>query len=232
MADEQQAPKTEAAVPTVPAQWPGAFGAYKHSKKVVMTNIWTLVVLWIIVAVVDGVFQSVFKNAGGLVSFLVNTLAAVSYVLIYMAGVRGEKVELGDIISKSLSYWLKMIGLAIIVGVSIVVSLILFIIPFFFIMPRLVLSHYFLVDKDMDIMEAYKASWEATRGNVGKVWGIIGASIAMVLLSITIIGIPFSIYFMIMYSGAFAVLYAYLNKTAPAAAAAPAAQAPEAPAAS
>lgn len=230
MADAQQAPSAEA-VPTVPAQWPGAFGAYKHSKKVVMTNIWTLVALWIVIAVVDGLAQAIFKNAGGAISFLVNTLAAATYVLVYMAGIRGEKVDLGEVISKAFSYWLKMIGLAILIGVSIVVSLLLFIIPFFFVFPRLTLAHFFLVDRNMDIMEAYKASWNATKGNVGKVWGIIGATIAMALLMITIIGIPFSIYFLIMYSGVYAVLYSYLLKTAPAAAPAPAAQAPAAPAA-
>jgi hypothetical protein len=181
-----------------------------------MTNVWTLVALWIIIAVIDAIFQRLSPSLGGLVSFLLNTLGAVAYVLIYMAGVRGEKVELGDVISRSFPYWLKMIGLGIVVGVTLVVSLLLLIIPFFFVLPRLTLAHYYLVDKNMDIMEAYKASWAATKGSAGKAWGIIGAAILMALLSITIIGIPFSIYFLIMYSGAFAVLYSYLSKKAPA----------------
>jgi hypothetical protein len=190
----------------------------------------SLIVLWVIVAVIDAVFQGLLRNFGGIVSFLVNTLAAVSYVLIYLAGVRGEKISLGDIINNSFQYWLKMIGLAIVVAVTLFVSILLLVIPFFFVLPRLVLAHYFLVDKNMDIMEAYKASWNATKGSAGKAWGIIGATFLMALLSITIIGIPFSIYFLIMYSGAFAVLYSYLLKHAPAAAQAPA-KAPEAPAA-
>jgi uncharacterized membrane protein len=125
-----------------------------------------------------------------------------------------------------------MIGLFILIALSIVASAVLFIIPVFFVLPRLALAYYFLIDKHMGVIEAYKASWHATKGNAGKVWGIIGATILMALLMITIIGIPFSIYFLIMYSAVFAVLYEFLGKTQPTAPAAPApAAVPAAPAA-
>jgi hypothetical protein len=229
MADAPQAPKAEAAVSGAPSTWPGAFGAYKYSKAAVMQNIWTLVVIYVIVAVIDGAAQSILKDTGGLISFLINGLATASYVLVFMAGIRGQKISIGDAIGKGLPYWLKMLGLLILVGLSLVVSFLLLVIPFFFVLPRLSLAHYFLVDKDMGIMEAYKASWEATKGSSGKVWGIIGASVLMALLMITIIGIPFSIYFLVMYSGAYAVLYEFLNKSGPATA--PAAAPTAAPAA-
>lgn len=229
MADAPQAPKTEAAVSGAPSTWPGAFGAYKYSKAAVMQNIGTLIIIYIIVAIIDGIAQSVLKNTGGLISFLINGLAMASYVLVFLAGIRGQKLSIGDAISKALPYWLKMLGLLIVVGLSLVISFLLLVIPFFFVLPRLSLAYYFLVDKNMGIMEAYKASWEATKGHSGKVWGIIGATFLMVLLMITIIGIPFSIYFLIMYSGAYAVFYEFLNKGGkPAAAPAVSAPAPTA----
>jgi hypothetical protein len=232
MADEPQATKAAGAVSGAPSSWPGAFGAYKYSKAAVMQNVGTLIILYIIVAIINGASDRALGNAGGLVSFLVAGLATASYVLVFLAGIRGQKLGLGDAISKALPYWLKMLGLLIVIGVSLAVSLLLLIIPFFFVLPRLSLAHYFLVDKNMGIMEAYKASWEATKGYSGKVWGIIGAAFLMALLMITIIGIPFSIYFLIMYSGAYAVLYEFLNKTKPAPAApATAPAAPAAPAA-
>lgn len=231
MADEQQAPKAEAALPNVPSAWPGAFGAYKYSKQVVMRNIWTLVVLWLIAAIVGGGAERVLGTGGSLFSSLLSVLLTVSYTLVYLAGVRGQEMSIGDSISKAVPFWLKMIGLGIVVSVTLVISLLLLVIPFFFVLPRVSLSHYFLIDKNMGIMESFKASWAATEGNAGKVWGIIGANIAMALLMITIIGIPFSIYFLLMYSGAYVVLYELLNKGKPATAAPATTEAPAAPAA-
>lgn len=194
-----------------------------------MTNIGTLVVVWLITVVIGGGADAAFKNAGSFISFLVSALATAAYALILLAGVRGQKLSIGDALSKALPLWLKMIGLTIVVGLSLFVSFLLLVIPFFFVLPRLSLAHYFLVDKNMGVMEAYKASWAVTKGSSGKVWGVIGATFLMMLLMITIIGIPFSIYFLVMYSGAYAVLYEFLNKSKPAAPA-PAA-APVAPAA-
>jgi hypothetical protein len=60
-------------------------------------------------------------------------------------------------------------------------------------------------------MDAYKASWAETKGYAINIWGIIAVNILFALLIVTIIGIPFSIYFLIMYSAAFAVFYLYLT---------------------
>ncbi len=222
MADEPTAAKAEAAVSGAPSSWPGAFGAYKYSKVAVMTNIATLIIIWLGVAILNGASDKVFGSAGGLVTLVVSGLATAAYALTFIAGVRGQKLSIGDALSKAFPLWLKMIGLLIVVSVSLVVSFLLLVIPFFFVLPRLSLAHYFLVDKNLGVMEAYKASWAATKGSSGKVWGIIGATFLMALLMITIIGIPFSIYFLIMYSGAYGVLYEFLNKGGKPAAAAPA----------
>jgi hypothetical protein len=123
-----------------------------------------------------------------------------------------------------------MIGLTILITLSLIVSFLLLVIPFFFVLPRLTLAEYFLVDKNMGVIEAYKASWNATKGHSLKVWGIYGAGILMALLCVTVIGIPVAFYLLIMYSAAFAVLYEFLNRspaTQPATAAAPAPAEPE-----
>lgn len=225
------ATKSSAALPGVPSSWPGAFGAYKHSKQAVLKNIWTLVIIWVLVAVVSGVLQMALSTPGRLIAYLVDALGTAAFTLTFIAGVRGQELSIGDALTKGVNVWLKIIGLNILVGLSLIVSLLLLIVPFFFVLPRLSLANYFLVDQNLGVMDAYKASWAATDGNAGKVWGIIGANIAMALLAITIIGIPFAIYFLIMYSAATAVLYEFLNKKQPAKAAAPA-PATAAPAAS
>lgn len=200
-------------LPSVPAEWPGAFGIYKYSKQAVRQNLGTLVLLWLLSVVVSAVLRAVLRDVSNLVNFIFDGLVTAAVTLTYIAGVRKQALPFGDALDRGTKFWLQMVGLNLLVGLSIIGSLLLLIVPFFFVAPRLALATYFLVDKDLGMVEAYKASWHATEGHVGKVYGIVGAGIAMMLLMLTIIGIPFSIYFLIMYSAAFTVLYEYVGKS-------------------
>ena len=203
-------------LPTVPDSWPGAFGLFKHSKQAVKVNLVTLVVLWLIFFLISLVLDFILKTAGPFISILVDSLGSVAFVFVYLAGIRGEHMSAGQALSKALPLWVKMILLNLLVAISVVGSALLLVVPFFFVMPRLVLANYFLVDQNMGVMEAYKASWAATKGHSGSVWGVIGASILMALVAVTIIGIPVAIYLLIMYSAAYAILYKFLANSQPA----------------
>lgn len=230
----QTAAAAEALLPPVPTSWPGGFGVYKYSKQAVKVNTMTIVVVGLIFIILEGIFDKAGgKNGGGsLFSFIVSSLGSVSLASIYLSSIKGEKVGIGDSFKNGFPLWLKAIGLNFLVTISIIVSLILLIVPFFFVMPRLSLATYFLVDRKLGVMDAFKASWNETKGHLTKVWGIIGAAFLMALLMVTIIGIPFSIYFLIMYSAASAVLYQYITKNpaTPAATAQPVVPAPAPPA--
>lgn len=217
------APAVAAPLPGVPDQWPGAFGAYKYSKQAVKLNLGTVISLLLLQIVFGGLIEWKLKSVGELIAYILGGLFAAALALTYIAGARGQRQPLGQALNKGLGFWLKMIGLNILVILSMIVSLLLLVIPFFFVFPRLVLANYFLVDKKMGVMEAYQASWAATKGNVSKVWGIIGATVLMGLLMVTIIGIPVAIYLLIMYSAVFVVLYEFLGKSQPVSAANPAA---------
>jgi hypothetical protein len=228
--ENQPAPAAPAVetVPPTPPEWPGAFGVYKYSKAAVQVNLWAIVIIWVANAVVDGGINGVSRPGGSLASLVLGALATAALSLLYLAGIRRQKVSVEDALSKAVKFWLSMILLEIVIGVSLMVSLILLIVPFFFVLPRVVLAPYFLVDKGLGVVDAFKASWDTTKGHALKVWGIIGATVLMALLMITIIGIPFSIYFLIMYSAAAAVLYEMIKDSAPTPA--PAAEAPTEPA--
>jgi hypothetical protein len=208
------APAPEASLPSVPDNWPGTFGLYQYSKQAVKVNIGAIVILWILQAIISG---SSFKlhQTGDLLSLIIGSLLTTAAILLYLAGINRQKLSLGQALSQAVPLWLKMIGLNILLFLSFIVSFILLIVPFFFVAPRLSLANYFLVDKNMGILEAYKTSWSVMKGHSGKAWGIILLTIAIILLSLTIIGIPFSIYMYIMYSAAFAVLYKFLEKGQP-----------------
>lgn len=211
----------------VPKTWDGAFEIYKNSRAVIMHNVrpYLAIVLASLVAgliqdnalnTADGNSISVADIVVAMACILLSILLSVSLAKVVLAGLKSKKVEFMNVVRQSVSIVPNYFLMSIVVSAIAIVSLLLFIVPFFFVLPRLVLAEYFVVDKNMGPIEAIKASWAATKGHVLKVWGISGATIVMALLMITIIGIPFSVYFLFMYSAAFGVLYAFLlrGKTA------------------
>lgn len=208
-----QSPQSNSSTPStsfVPTTWPGAFGAYKFSRDAVKFNLGTILGLLattiLLTVLIDSVFKSEFLNQvlGGL--FNVWLGAATTYAI--LKSVQGVKVAFGDSLTEGLSLFWNYLLLSLATFVLLVGSFVLFIIPFFFVLPRVVLAPYFLVDKQMGPVEALKASWNATKGYSGKVWGMIGASILMALGIIILIGL----YFLVMYSAVFAVFYFFLSK--------------------
>jgi len=67
------------------------------------------------------------------------------------------------------------------------------------------------VDQKLGVLEAYKASWHATKGNGGKIWAIFGVTLLMILPTVTVIGFIATIYLTWMYSAVFALLYTYIT---------------------
>ncbi len=199
--------------PYVPKQWPGAFGVYKHSKKAINTNLSSAVFLMLVTFLLSGSLSYLVENRdGGLFDLLVQSFAMAASAFAFMAGVKGKRVEIADTIKTGGNYFFKSLGLNVLVSLSLIGSFLLLIVPFFFVLPRLLLANYYLVNEDLSIIDAYKASWNETKGHSGKVWGVLGASLLMALLMITVIGIPFAVYFLLMYSAATAVLYSYIKK--------------------
>lgn len=197
----------------LPHEWPGAFGLYKYSKQAVQINLWTLVFIGLLNIGVSILLQILFKERfGNVVSYIIGGLSTAATTIVYLASIKGRQITVETAIKQALPFWLRMLVLNILITFALVGSFLLLIVPFFFVLPRVLLANYYLVDKNMDPLDAFKASWHATQGHNSKIWGIIGANVAMALLVVTVIGIPFAIYFLIMYSAAFALAYAFLPK--------------------
>lgn len=202
------------------AEWPGAFGAFKYSSRAVILNLATILIL-IAIGILINLVQEAFKGSDmlyltyGLLVTVASLILSITYYIVYLNGANGKKIEIGDALKQtlSLSLLINMFVLHIMVGLSIFVGLLLFIIPGLIILPRLMLAPYFLIDQKLDCVEAYRKSWNTTKGHSGKIWGTIGASIVMLLPVFTIIGIPLTIYLLFMYSAIGAILYTYIKKT-------------------
>lgn len=220
MADQQttQSEKTnDAVLASAPAEWPGAFGIYKYSKQAVLLNFSTLFFIWLASIVISVIVQPKHGILGQIIELAAGTVVTAAMTLTFIASVRKKRLSLQEAVKTSLPFFVNVLVYTVLTCLIAVVSLVLLVVPFFIVMPRLVLTSYFLLDKNMNAVDALKASWAATEGHAGKVWGIFGANVAMFLLVFTIIGIPFAIYFLILYSAAIAVLYEHLHKHVPAA---------------
>jgi hypothetical protein len=222
---------TPAPAPLAPMKtWPGAFGVYKYSGAAVKVVLKTVVLLFILELVIStlvnatlgaprvsgvtgrtvGVHHQFGTIAlGELLDLIAASMIGIATVYTLLSGVKGKTVEIGEALTMALGLIVKYILLEFLVALSLVVSLILFVVPFFFVYPRLVLAPYFLIDQKLGVVEAYKASWHATKGHSSKVWGITGVGLLMILPSITIIGLLLTIYWLVLYSAAVALLYTF-----------------------
>jgi hypothetical protein len=204
------------------AVWPGAFKIYKVSKEVVKFNMGSflgMVGCYIAIVIVDLIVTNLLHGAfAKLIWEFIYDLAAIiiASALAYVSvkAVRGVKVQPGQAFSYVFSKFFNILIISIITGVIAVVSILLLVVPAFFIIPRIYLSLYYVVDQDLDAGAALKASWNDTRGNLGKIYGIVGVYICIALPSITIIGILATIYFSFFYLAAGAILYAYISNHA------------------
>jgi hypothetical protein len=139
------------------------------------------------------------------ISWLLSIWVSLALTAAYLAGGHGEKLDGWEALKRGGQVYLPGLLNSVLVGLISVASILLFIIPAFFVIPRLSFALYYVVDKQLGPIEAIKASWENTRGNVGKIYGIFGASLVFAILCLLIIGI----YFIFMYQAAMAVLYLY-----------------------
>lgn len=205
---------------TVPNEWPGAFGIFKRSQKAVLVNIFPLLGLIVLFIGVSFATSIILSSMGvkdtsplqSVVDIIVSSALTVSFTLLILSSIRGQKMGFGASVKGSLSVLtLKMILLTILTGIIAVVSFLLLIVPFFIVVPRISLAPYFLVDKNMGVWESVKASWNATSGSLGKLWGVIGVSILFGIAIVVLVGI----YLSIMYAASFGLLYTYLSKKQP-----------------
>lgn len=192
--------------------WPGAWGIFKRSQEAMMVNVGPilgLIGVYILIAIALSIAglkdTDILRNV---IDLVVSSALTVAFVKLVMAGVRGQKMEFVPAAKSCLSMkTLQALGLTIITGFILVFSLLALIVPFFIVLPRISLAGYFLIDKNMGVFESLSASWAATKGSAGKVWGVIGVSILFALAIIILVGI----YLTFVYAAASALLYAHLS---------------------
>lgn len=202
--------------------WPGAFAIFKPSLRTVAFNIWIFLAFYVLANAIQFVpdVLDIFSDSTALyvistiISIVLAVLFGIGLTIVLLRAIDSQKVTFGEAFSESGAFFWKYLGLSVLLGFIALFTLLLLIVPFFIIMPRLVLAPYYMLDQKLGIIESLKASWEQTKGNVGKVYGIVGASIVMFLPVVTIIGIPVGIFLVVAYSAAFPILYKFITSGA------------------
>lgn len=115
---------------------------------------------------------------GGLLSLVL--LAPGIYIELKAA--KGKAVSVSEALNNSMRYFWRLLGLVIVLAVVIGLGLIALIVPGIIFIQRYFLAPYFLVDKNLGIKQAMRASAAASKGNGMAVWSVIGV---MVLLSLS-----------------------------------------------
>jgi len=213
---------TQASKTTILKEWPGAFGIYRYTKYAIRSNL-NFVITLVLASAVLGFLtnliggtraQNSFVLLGSAISYFVSVVIGAALTFTFLEVSRGKSIGYEDIYKIIVKRFWYIAGALILTALIAFASIILLVIPAFFVIPRLALVQYFVLDKGMSPVDAIKASWKTTKGNYGKIYGIAGVTLLIILPAFTIIGIIATVYFGIMYYPVFAMLYLHLTKQA------------------
>ena len=95
----------------------------------------------------------------------------------------GKPITIGAAYRGGLRAFWRFAGYSFVVACLTLGGLLLLIVPGLILMRRYLLGSYYLLDKDVSISEAMRASAELTKPAAGYIWGTIGVILAITLLS-------------------------------------------------
>lgn len=180
------------------AQLPDAFSLFKPSWAAFRRNMDTFVLqllfpfgLVLLTVLLFNWMTEVDTALAGTLTIIAGVAALVSFILMTttliiteLHSVKERRVSFEQVFKEGLHYAPRLIGLLVICAIVITVGFILLIVPGLFAVQRLLLAPYFLVDKNMRIMEALKASVAAGKKHSSAVWGVAG-----IVIAINVIGV-------------------------------------------
>jgi uncharacterized membrane protein len=198
-------------------------GSYGYAWK----QLWKYFLYFFLVAVIVALFESpasVFDKAEnyhnpqaiGLqllgVAFLLLVVPVIKYGadLLYLRGIRDEKMELAELFAGFKNNYLNII-LAHLLHVAIIgIGFVFLIIPGIILACRLVFIPYLVMDKNLEPVAAMEKSWDMTRGHGWTVFGMALLAIPVFIAGLLcfLVGAFISVMWI---SAAFATLYHALD---------------------
>jgi hypothetical protein len=142
---------------------------------------------------VSGLELASILGAGFLALLLLIIVAIFLYAMATSLEVKstaGKKPDISELFEDGKRYFFRIFGLVILMGLIIVAGFLLLIVPGIIAIGRLVMAPYYLVDKDLSIMQALKQSNDKAIGNMGRIYGAIGVTILVAIFANIIGAIP------------------------------------------
>ena len=125
---------------------------------------------------------------------------------VFLKAVRGERIEVRDIfVVFQRNYWNVVIA-NIVVGIIIGLGIIMLIVPGIIFACRLAFVPYLVVDREMDVMDALRVSWDMTRGYGWQIFlmGLLAVPVVLLGILCFVVGVFVSVMWI---STAFAAMY-------------------------
>lgn len=129
-------------------------------------------------------FQSVLDVMLGVIGAIIHLILAIGFIRVALAFLDGHKLQYAYLWDNwNRKIWNMFLAILLFLGIFIV-GLVLLIIPGIIAFLKLQYLVYFIVDKDMGPIEALKASWRITDGNLGRLFVL-----AFVVMGIALLGL-------------------------------------------
>ncbi len=125
---------------------------------------------------------------------------------VFLKAVRGERIEIRDAFAVfQKNYWNAVIA-NIVVGVIVGLGIVMLIVPGIIFACRLAFVPYLVVDREMDVMDALRVSWDMTRGYGWQIFlmGFLAFFVVILGLLCLFVGVIISVMWI---SAAFASMY-------------------------
>ena len=198
---------------------PDAGNSYSIGWKVLKTAFVELLVVSIVYMVLSGPMGTVQWKVDTFGWFLAPlVLFAITYGIfvagpiqyganwVFLKAVRGERIEVRDVfVVFQRNYWNAVIA-NIVVGIIVGMGFVMLIVPGIIFACRLAFVPYLVVDREMDVMDALRVSWDMTRGYGWQIFlmGLLAIPVVILGLICLFVGVVISVMWI---SSAFAVMY-------------------------
>jgi uncharacterized membrane protein len=198
---------------------PDAGNSYSVGWKVLKTSFVELLVVSIVFMVLSGPIGTVQWKVDSFGWFLAPlVLFAITYGIfvagpiqygtkwVFLKAVRGERIEVRDVfVVFQRNYWNAVIA-NIVVGIIVGMGFVMLIVPGIIFACRLAFVPYLVVDREMDVMDALRVSWDMTKGYGGQIFLMGLLTVPVVILGLICLGVGVVVSVMWI-STAFAVIY-------------------------
>lgn len=115
-----------------------------------------------------------------LVGILIQAFFQVGLTKIWLDVARGATPSFGDMFAGG-SRYVPMLGAMLLQALAIMIGYVMLIVPGVILALGLSLTQFYVVDRNMGPIDAMKASWEATKGQKGKIF-VFGLAACLVML--------------------------------------------------